>query len=554
MFVFSEYAKSSQQILVCGLCEVDIRIKVKCIDCDLFLCQRCQDNAHPIFKNAYLHDVVPLKDVPFYEKKGAIQNDFRSVKCENHSTKLCCIYCVTCRQLVCEVCIAETHEMHNTEDIPSFCHNRIKKLKTMYSKTMHDVEGIISGLQQMHEIQTDNYDTMENLLLKEKEDAIKQINSKYVELLSHYNEKKGKCLELMGVKETALCEDEQFASEILEDVETLFETRDIPNFLDKTEYLETFLRNLSLQNGYDVHVLHFFPKQFQFRIWSETIQTEIIIKPKRFLICDMPFINTLTSDQGGTIWIADDKNNIKQLEIRETVTTLKSTQLDVNIEEIRYLPDNGIIFTSSTKIMQLATDAVNELTCFDPYEPSTIHVSHDNKIVVGFYRSRKFPETKDQPVIVKFDLNGKTTQVFRNEETRLLQRDVVRSCTTLPNQNIAYIDSYMYGAFPEEGHVVNIDNNGIVQWKYTGNPILNVERFNPLECITTRCNNLLISDKNEGALHILTPMGSLLTVVDVRHIGLPVPSLMTMDINGTLWINSNPGYQTTLCAVDYSGF
>ncbi|CAG2258156.1 unnamed protein product [Mytilus edulis] len=209
---------------------------------------------------------------------------------------------------------------------------------------------------------------------------------------------------------------------------------------------------------------------------------------------------------------------ISQLEIQQkNVKTLKSTQLEIAIEEMRCLKNNQIIFTSSTQIMQLTNDEVSELINFDPYEPSTIHVSHTNEIIVGFYHQNT-EEKRDKPVIIRLDLNGKIKQVYKNYETRLLQNELVRSCTTFANGNISYIDSCLTGDLG--GCVINIENNGVVQWKYHGNPVLNVDDhlFWPIEVLTTRLNNLLISDKYEGALHILTPVGSLLTIVDVTHI------------------------------------
>lgn len=408
-------------------------------------------------------------------------------------------------------------------------------MKTMYSKKRYTVEKIISRQRKMHEIQTNNYSTMENLLIKEKEMAINQINLEYEEICCRYNEYKTKFLELMCVKETAFRKCEESAHAIMQEVESLFEKRDIHKFLKQTKYLESFLEvrlPLLLKEGYKVHVQHFFPKQYHFKIFSEMFQTEIIVAPKRVYKCDMSFVKSMTSDQAGYIWIADNERNIKQIEMMENVQTLQSTQLDVAIEEIRCLRNNQIIFTSSTKIMQLKNYEVSELINFDPYETSTIHVSHENEIIAGFYH-QKTKEKKDKPVISRLELNGKSKQVYKNYETRLLQNKLVRSCTTFENGNISYIDSCLTDL---KGCVVNIDNNGVVQWKYNGNLVLNVDdhSFDPLEILTTRSNNLLISDKYEGALHIITPMGSLLAIVDVTHIGFSLPSLMTIDISGTL--------------------
>ncbi|CAG2216346.1 FLAD1 [Mytilus edulis] len=43
--------------------------------------------------------------------------DFKSILCEEHPDEACCLYCDSCDQTVCPVCVAKTHKSHNLLEI-----------------------------------------------------------------------------------------------------------------------------------------------------------------------------------------------------------------------------------------------------------------------------------------------------------------------------------------------------------------------------------------------------------------------------------------------------
>lgn len=167
---------------------------------------------------------------------------------------------------------------------------------------------------------------------------------------------------------------------------------------------------------------------------------------------------------------------------------------------------------------------------------------------------RETERSDDQPFIMRIDFDGKIIQVYNNTGGQLLTRNLVRCCTTLKDGTICYLDcSWRVKA---SGYVVHIDNNGIIQWKYSGKTFINseVQPFFPIEVLTTESNNLIISDKFLGALHILTSEGTVLTILDLKSIGIIMPSVMTIDIHKTLWIKSRENGIQMLSAVTCSGF
>ncbi|CAG2255851.1 unnamed protein product [Mytilus edulis] len=159
----------------------------------------------------------------------------------------------------------------------------------------------------------------------------------------------------------------------------------------------------------------------------------------------IPFINSITSDEDGKLWIADGKQCMTQLEIKDAVNILNSYTIEGELNEIRCLNKNKIYFTSSTKVLCLSRkDNIKMLKDFAPINVFTIHLSRGNEIIVGT-DLRETETTKDQPVLIRLAFDGKIIQVYKNQSRQLLTRDIVRCCTTLKDGTICYLDSsYSY--------------------------------------------------------------------------------------------------------------
>ena len=70
--------------------------------------------------------------------------------------------------------------------------------------------------------------------------------------------------------------------------------------------------------------------------------------------------------------------------------------------------------------------------------------------------------------------------------------ELVQCCTTLADDTICYVDEDWTNQF---GRVVKLDMDGIVDWTYNGNSVVNAEKnFRPVEIVTTNLNNVVVSD------------------------------------------------------------
>ncbi|CAG2255850.1 unnamed protein product [Mytilus edulis] len=252
-------------------------------------------------------------------------------------------------------------------------------------------------------------------------------------------------LEKLGLLQVTKDEDENPINE-LQKTEESFETKDTENFQKLHEGIP---KAISIVRGI----------KFEKKGKYET---------------SIPFINSITSDEEGKIWIADGDQCIQQLEIKDGVNALKSYTIERDLEELRCLNKNKIYFTSSTQILCLIRKKdIKILKDFAPNKVFTIHISRDNEIIVGM-NLLETERTDVQPVLIRIDFDGKIIQVYKNQGRQLLTRDIVRCCTTLKDGTICYLDTpFNYRKEKAPGSVVNIDNNGTIQWKYSGNSFIN---------------------------------------------------------------------------------
>lgn len=111
----SKSVGAAQDIVSCDLCESETNLNWRCLNCQLFMCNKCRDKIHPKIRNAKDHTVVDIKQT---EVSGGIRNiDFTNIKCKVHTTQSCCIFCSSCDELVCPSCITKGHAGHTFIEI-----------------------------------------------------------------------------------------------------------------------------------------------------------------------------------------------------------------------------------------------------------------------------------------------------------------------------------------------------------------------------------------------------------------------------------------------------
>jgi hypothetical protein len=80
----AESVVKAQDFICCQLCETEQKIKWKCIECELLMCDKCNKKIHPKFKNAKDHRIIDIKDVGIQDEGRGDNLDFTNIKCKLH--------------------------------------------------------------------------------------------------------------------------------------------------------------------------------------------------------------------------------------------------------------------------------------------------------------------------------------------------------------------------------------------------------------------------------------------------------------------------------------
>lgn len=109
-----------------------------------------------------------------------------------------------------------------------------------------------------------------------------------------------------------------------------------------------------------------------------------------------------------------------------------------------------------------------------------------------------------------------------------------RICTN--NQNIYVIDhlDYLSHVMESPGSVVVIDKIGQLQWTFNSS----FDRFYPSDIAVTSTDIVIVIDRYNDALHVLSPTGELIVCKVVKDIGISLPYSLSIDKDNKLWIGT----------------
>lgn len=151
--------KQSQCSVRCNLCDKEVKLNWKCIQCDYLICGTCKE-IHMKVKSNEKHTIIDIKDIcQFTEVKSL---DFKSIMCEEHPDQACCIYCESCDRNICPTCI-ETHKTHNFIQIKDKYEVKADTLKKEKVKVQSQMEYINRERKKFDSLKSD-----EKWILQEK--------------------------------------------------------------------------------------------------------------------------------------------------------------------------------------------------------------------------------------------------------------------------------------------------------------------------------------------------------------------------------------------------
>ncbi|CAG2219484.1 unnamed protein product [Mytilus edulis] len=133
---------NSQVAVTCQMCKKSQKLKWRCMDCDLTICENCK-GIHSKIPSISGHKVVSFSDIPASRMERRVEEEIMKNQCTKHNRKTYRFFCRNCNLLICSDCITEDHSKHNHAYISQLIYEQIlNEADTLesYSKEYKDTE------------------------------------------------------------------------------------------------------------------------------------------------------------------------------------------------------------------------------------------------------------------------------------------------------------------------------------------------------------------------------------------------------------------------------
>lgn len=546
----------SQDIVVCQLCEINSKIKVKCIDCKLLMCEKCKDKVHSKFKNADLHEIIGLSEIASYEHRKLNEKTCKPVQCPEHRSQICCMYCKRCEQLVCTKCISQKHQKHELSEIDD-AFLEMEKLNKFSVEIANHLSDDLRKLHTMKKTTQSKYSEICEAILKEETHSKNKVHMHYVGKLTNLEQQKYEIVKELSEKENQIEKRRRDITETRNQLDILSKSNDIETFVKTVSTFDAKLRAqevLRCTNAIEMKSLQYIPGHVSITSESSTKSIKTAFSKTKTFETVYENISSMTIDNHGILWICCGKciHQIDPSNQFQTIGTFVLPSQEIP-KEIRWKNPNELFLTVSSNLQLLdAKRKFKTVTKLSPLNPLTLHISKTNDLVIGMdYRGAA--NSLNQPILVIIGSRGQTKAEYLNTAGNpLLLHHLVQSITSFEDGTFCYSDSDWNIL---KGRAVKLDSEGNVEWVYDGNAeINNLNYFMATEVVTTVHDNLIISDKYCNILHILTSNGELISLIDTKMLEIEYPGNIVLEKNGSMWINSNATSKATLYHLKYSGF
>ncbi|XP_071151199.1 uncharacterized protein [Mytilus edulis] len=191
------------------------------------------------------------------------------------------------------------------------------------------------------------------------------------------------------------------------------------------------------------------------------------------------------------------------------------SNFNIHIYCLAITHDNDLLIATEGPILKQIKSGTNKIidTVFDltPYEPVSIHITRQNKIIVGAYDDGK-------GMVIAMDHKGKHDKIYDECQNKGISFNVPWRITATSNDNIFVSDMSNQ---EYEGRVVVMGPGDFIN-TYSGHPDINTENrpFSPSDLTTTPADNVIIVDDYSRSLHILNTSGELITHISTKDTGI----------------------------------
>ncbi|XP_063447353.1 uncharacterized protein LOC134726877 [Mytilus trossulus] len=558
----------AQDIISCNLCESETKLKWKCLDCDLLMCNKCNDKIHPKFKNAKDHTIVDIKQVGISGGDNKIL-DLTSIKCTEHTTQSCCLFCCTCDALVCPICIAKMHTGHTFIEIKEAYDMKLELLETFKLKVESAKKELADDERRLEQLKIAENFKGKNVL--QDIEARKEAYIKYADQLSKDVKHKIKINEdSISKKLTTVTDSRHKLQEVFSIVDKIINSSDslkILENIDKIEKsLETAIQPINIHHSYLIP--QFMPGENIPSTFGSLTEVssgggtgKIEMKVNKQFTTDLKRCHYLWLCSNGSIVLGDSINKSLQKVQTDGNSLATIFTIKTSIRGIVVTSDGDILLADATPRLKRINGANGKIQdsqySVDPLEIMSLHVSKDRKIIVGAMSVGAVIPVTGRRVVIVMDKDGKHEFVYEYDNNKKRLMTYPRNITSTISGKI-FVADFAY-ADRRNSRILALNKDGNILNTYKGNPnINNVDKpFQPESMQSTPLDSVVISDLNNQSIHILDNSCNLIYYKETRDIGIMSPSCVAFTSATLFYLGCSPPASSTngkLYEIEYSGF
>ncbi|XP_071150376.1 tripartite motif-containing protein 2-like [Mytilus edulis] len=274
------------------------------------------------------------------------------------------------------------------------------------------------------------------------------------------------------------------------------------------------------------------------------VASEVISSVFNTYTTAVPVITSLSCSGDEDVYFTCNKPQersqlVKGKMLKSSIRTLET--LEKIIFDIAVTKDGETFFNDiGYKEVRILTHAGEIKTVVDtsPMIPLSLHVNKDNELIVGLREhGPPFPTTDfsiRQVMIVGKDYKRKVSLETDTKGKKLFSYPArVKTDST----NVLYVSDWFNA--DHSGRVVAVEANGRLKFTYYGNQTC--KTFCPFGISITPSDNIILSDKDSNALHVLNTKGELLGLHFIdKDCKIKRPLSLCIDNEGYLLIGNAP--------------
>lgn len=226
--------------------------------------------------------------------------------------------------------------------------------------------------------------------------------------------------------------------------------------------------------------------------------------------------------------------------LKESIKVLKN--FDIKCTDFALDSNDGIYFGQykGSDLKVVTADGVTKtVLTTSPMVIMCLHVNQNNEIILGLReKGSPFPVTEfSTRQIAFFDENKKRKLTIEYDQKGRKLFNYIWRISSDSFDSIYAIDQFEN----DEGRLIALDRSGGVKFIYEGHSSVNTSQtpFNPMGIVITKTKFIIISDKDNHALHALNTQGVLIGLQTVKHIGIKLPQSLCLDGEDFLLIGCN---------------